>query len=58
MLIADFAAAFEQAIARHVERQSNDWADVDTYLRENTWDKTRVSMQRILQSQLSAIAEQ
>jgi glycosyltransferase involved in cell wall biosynthesis len=58
VLIADSVYPFEQAIAEQLSNRSTDWSEVDTYLQENTWDKTWVSMQRIIQSQLTVIAEQ
>ncbi|MFD2569580.1 glycosyltransferase family 1 protein [Spirosoma soli] len=58
VLIADSVYPFEQALDKQLSNCPTDWTMVDAYLRENTWDNTWVTMQRIMQSQLSVVAEQ
>ncbi|AQG80356.1 glycosyltransferase family 1 protein [Spirosoma montaniterrae] len=57
--IADTAQAFEAAIDRALRgNHPEHWADIDTFLSENSWDHTWASMNRIMTTQLSMAIEQ
>ncbi|GAA4398948.1 glycosyltransferase family 1 protein [Nibrella viscosa] len=57
--IADTAQAFEQAIdAALLGRHPSDWVAIDTFLTENSWDKTWSDMARIMQGHLQLVTDQ
>lgn len=57
--IADSAQTFVEAIENALDHQRpEDWTGVDKYLLDNSWDNTWANMQRIIQSQLTVIADQ
>ena len=59
VLIADTAPAFAEAIDNALTGQniSDDWASVDTYLLENSWDATWAAMDRLMQGQLNEVSQ-
>ena len=57
--IADTASAFEAAIELGLARKHpGDWAAIDAFLAENSWDHTWNEMNRIMVAQMSLVMEQ
>ncbi|GAB3959113.1 glycosyltransferase family 1 protein [Spirosoma harenae] len=55
VLIADSPATFEQAIARTLSHQIDNWTIIDDYLQTNSWDTTWASMNSLMQTCLNPV---
>ena len=57
--IADSAQAFETAIEQALtNRDSGNWADIDAFLNENSWDHTWNEMNRLMKAQRTVVVDQ